>query len=115
MQQNNSKRGREEQTPPLLKQRRLIPEDRFLRRRLGTLIPAARRVSGGAIAEAPIHGTGEVRILLDDLPEKSTLCAGGSVPGSKGAQVPFQRDGNSIAVRVTPTESLRTIWIAPAR
>jgi hypothetical protein len=77
-------------------------------------IAAARRVPGGAICQLTVAGTGAVRIPLGGLPEKVELFAAGAIPGSKGTAVPFERDGEAIAVRVTPAESGRQLWVVPA-
>jgi hypothetical protein len=77
-------------------------------------LAAARRVPGGAIGEASVHGTGAVRIPAHGLPEKVKLYAEGPVPGSKGAEVSFQRDDQAMAVRIMPAVSGGRIWIAPA-
>ena len=76
-------------------------------------LAAARRVPGGAVGEVSIGGLGAVRIPFHGLPEKARLYAEGPLPGSKGAEASFQRDGTALVLRTTPAESARRIWIAP--
>jgi hypothetical protein len=77
-------------------------------------IASARRMRGGAIYEITIGGTGTIRIPASGLPEKVKLFTEDAIPGSKGTPVPFQRDGEAMVIRLTPAESGRRIWVAPA-
>jgi len=78
-------------------------------------VAVARRVPGGAIAQTVIHGDGVVRIPAHGMSEKVKLFAEGPLPGSKGTEVPFQREGPAIVLRVTAAESGRQIWIVPTK
>lgn len=73
----------------------------------------SRRVPGGAIAEAVIQGTGNVRLPATGLPAAVRLFAEGPTPGSKGDEVPHERIEQAIAIDVTPAISGRRLWIVP--
>ncbi|MBN1343668.1 MAG: hypothetical protein JXQ73_13350 [Phycisphaerae bacterium] len=75
---------------------------------------AERRLPDGAVCEVCVHGTGTVRIPAVGLPDKVRVFAAGPILGSRGPEVPYQRDGQTLALKITPSESGRWLWVAPA-
>ncbi len=73
-----------------------------------------RRVPGGAVHQALFQGTGAVRIPADGLSAKVKIYLEGPILGSKGPEVPHQRIEGMVALRITPAESGRRLWIVPA-
>ncbi len=78
----------------------------------GPLAPE-RRIPGGAVFEVCVHGTGSVRIPAAGLPEKVRVFAAGSNLGSRGAEIPCQREGQMLVLKISPSESGRWLWVVP--
>ena len=76
---------------------------------------AARRVPGGAIYSATLHGSGSVRIPAQSLPGKVKIFAQGATLGSKDAEVACHRDAQTLIVDVTPAVAGRQLWIVPSQ
>jgi hypothetical protein len=72
-------------------------------------VAAARRVPGGAIIQIHVTGTGTVRIPAAGLPSDLKLFVEGPKPGSRGAPLPFQREGDALVFNATP--ELRGRWL----
>lgn len=76
-------------------------------------VAEACRVPGGAVGQIAIHGHGSVRLPGSLVPEKAKLVVEGPLLGSRGPELAYQRDGQSVQLTLGPGESGRRIWIVP--
>ena len=65
-------------------------------------IPESRRVPGGAVWQAMVHGAGALRIPAAGLPRNMKVFAQGATPGSKGAEVPVSFEGENLLLKLEP-------------
>jgi len=72
-----------------------------------------RRVPGGAVLQILVHGTGTIRIPAVDLPERFQIFAEGPTPGSRGAIVRADRDGDSISIQISPDVQGKWLFLVP--
>ena len=68
-----------------------------------------RRIEGGALLQLQVSGEGTVRIPAAGLPTELRLFVEGPKPGSRGALIPSQREGDSLVFKAT--KELRGRWI----
>ena len=78
-----------------------------------TPVPEKRRVSGGAVFEILIHGSGTVRIPFVETDKPVKIFTQGAAPGSKGNEVAFRQEKNELVLDVTPEIAGRTLWVVP--
>ena len=78
-----------------------------------TPVPEKRRVLGGAVFEILIHGSGTVRIPFVETDKSVRIFTQGASPGSKGKEVPFQREKDGLVLDVIPEISGRLLWVVP--
>jgi hypothetical protein len=76
-------------------------------------VPPERRVPGGAVLQALINGTGEVRIPSVGLPEKVVVLTQGPLPGSRGATVPSRVENGLLIVTISPEFSGQWLYVVP--
>lgn len=72
-----------------------------------------RRVDGGAVMEILVHGTGRLTLPERLFPESFRLFTQGATPGSRGEEVPFQREGGRVIIEITPAVSGRWMFVVP--
>jgi hypothetical protein len=77
-------------------------------------VAAERRIPGGAVYEISIHGTGTVRLPGIIVPDKAKLVVEGALLGSRGAELAYRRDGETVVLSIGAAESGRRIWVVPA-
>ncbi len=75
-----------------------------------TPVAAERRVPGGAVFQAAVHGQGTVRIPLGDLPPNLEVFAEGPTPGSRGQAVPSRIEDRTLVLEIGPNEAGRWLW-----
>jgi hypothetical protein len=80
-----------------------------------TPVPEARRVANGAVGEINVNATGKVRIPFYETQSPVKIFTQGSTPGSKGEEVPFQREDNALVLDVTPDIAGRLLWVVPEK
>lgn len=77
-------------------------------------VPVERRVPGGAVLQAMVYGTGTIRIPAAHLPAELEVVAEGPTPGSRGHTVQSRRENGALVITVSPAESGRWLYAAPA-
>ena len=80
---------------------------------LFTPVPEIRRVANGAVLELIVHATGKVRVPFYETQAPVQIFTQGSTPGSKGREVPFQREENALVLDVTPDFAGQLLWVVP--
>jgi hypothetical protein len=73
-----------------------------------------RRVPGGAVGQIVIQANGSVRLPGVVIPQKAKLFVEGPLLGSRGPELSYQREGQSVVVSIGPGESGRCIWVTPS-
>ena len=76
-------------------------------------IPESRRVPGGAVYQIVMQGTGTVHIPAKGFPETVKLFLEETTPGSKGAEVPVERDERGLIVEQRAATALTGVRLAP--
>ena len=88
---------------------------RFADRKLPVItwapIARERQVPGGAVLQVRVHGGGEVRIPSHGLPKDYVLLAEGAMPGSRGAEVPYRREGESLVFKSNRATSGKWLYV----
>jgi len=72
-----------------------------------------RRVPGGALLQAYLHGGGTITLPAPGLPERVELVAEGKIPGSRGAVIPCRREGETLVFEATPEAQGRWLYAVP--
>ncbi len=78
-------------------------------------VPASRRVAGGAVLQLMATRAGRYRIPAVDMPREVEFVVEGPIPGSRGERAPGRRDGDTLAVTVTPDAAGRWIYAVAGR
>jgi len=76
-------------------------------------VSEARRVEGGAVLQIRVHGGGQVRIPCPGLPASATLVAEGPTPGTRGEEIAFTRDGDTLIIPEPQAAAGRWIYAVP--
>ena len=76
-------------------------------------IPEERQVEGGATAQILVRGEGSARVPTSSLPEDFQLIAEGSTPGSRGTEVVFQREADSVVIEVEGDAAGGWLYVVP--
>lgn len=75
-----------------------------------TPVSAARQIPGGAVFQVVVHGQGEVRIPLAELPRNLRMIAEGATPGSRGHEVASRVEDDRLVLDIQPTDAGRWLW-----
>lgn len=72
-----------------------------------------RRVSGGAMMQIMVQGSGLIRIPMAGAENSVSLVAEGATPGSRGVNVPVKLEKGVLAFTATPVNSGRWLYVIP--
>jgi hypothetical protein len=76
-------------------------------------VAEARRVDDGAIMQIKANGEGTARIPAPGLPESVKLFAEGPTPGSRGEEISFTREGDTLVIPGPQKTGMRWIYVVP--
>ena len=78
-------------------------------------MPPERRVAGGAVLQINCGAAGRYHLPATTLRGDLWLVVEGPSPGSRGAPIPAQRDGDMLTFTVTPDVAGRWIYGVPGQ
>ena len=78
-------------------------------------VAEARRLPGGAVGQIVIRGTGTIRLPEGVVPPEAKLVVEGPLLGSRGGELAYQRDGQSVTLTIGSGEQGRRIWVVPTK